>query len=535
MTCGYTADVSTVGLVTPSPPAVETELVRRRVSPPVHRIQKDVLRRRVRIAGWVAFALWAAGLCLYSTVLYHHFLLGEDFGQYNQAWTLIGQGHLDPFNTVYGFPFVRSNFELVLWPLAFVYLVFPHPIVLLWIQDLSVAGTGLVTYLWVGDILERARVTLWPTVLVAAGVVIVTVTNPSMYETVAFDFHMEATAALFVVLAARDLWRGRTTRAWVFVAITLLCGTFSAVVIVGLGLSALLAGLRTRRSGILLLVTGVGWTVLVDLLHVNVGSSISNYAYLAGRSSLVGVGGMVALAGSIAAHPARIVDQLRHRLSEIWFLIRPYGVIGLASAWGFGVPAVVVVTSSLNSSVNFLEPFQNFAALPFLLVGTVIVLIWLSSRFRLGAVLAVLVGIAILTQALVWGTAKSSFDARWFIDRVGQPQAAQLQAALDKTPANAEVIATISVMGRFCGRESCQIFYPDVARPVTNRTVVFVLAPHYEPTTSAIRSDRAITYIHDVLHARTLVDADGIAALEWHAPPATTEVTIPTLSTAAKG
>jgi hypothetical protein len=487
------------------------------------------------MAGWVAFALWAASLCLYSTVLYQHFRLGQDFAQYNQAWTLIGQGHLNPFDTIYEFPFVRSNFELAIWPLALVHLVLPNPIALLWVQDLSIAGTGLVAYLWVGDALERARVRLWPTVLAAVGVVIVTATNPAMYETVGFDFHMEATAALFLVLAARDLWRGRTTRAWVFVAITLLCGTFSAVAVVGLGLSAVLAGPRTRRNGLLLIAIGAGWTVLVGLFHLNVGSGVSDYAYLAGRSSLIGAGGMVALAAGIVTHPDRVVDQLRNRFSEIWLLIRPYGLIGLASAWGFGVPAVVLVAATLNSSHSYPGPFQSFAAIPFLLVGTVMALIWLSSRFRPGAVIAVLIGIAILGQALVWGTAQSSYDARWFFNGFGQPQARELQVALDKTPANAEVIATLSVMGRFCGRESCYFFQPDLARPVTDRIVVFVLAPQHDPMTSAVRSQRAITYIHDVLHARTLVDAHGIAALEWRAPPGTTEITVPTLSPPAKG
>ena len=56
-----------------------------------------------------------------------------------------------------------------------------------------------------------------------------------------------------------------------------------------------------------------------------------------------------------------------------------------------------------------------------------------------------------------------------------------------------------------------------------------------EPVTSPVRSQRAITYIRDVLHAQVLVDADGIAALEWHAPRGTTEVTIPTLSKPVKG
>ncbi len=219
MTCGYTAGVPTVGLLAPSPPTTDTDFARPRPSPPAHRIRREVFQRRVRIAGWLAFALWALGLCLYSTVQYHHFVLAEDFGQYSQAWTLIGRGHLNPLDTIYGFPFLRANFELAMWPLALLHLVLPQPVVLLWVQDLSVAGTGLVAYLWVGDVLERARVALWPTVLVAISIVIVTVTNPAMYETIAFDFHLEATATLFLVLAARDLWRGRTARAWVFVAI----------------------------------------------------------------------------------------------------------------------------------------------------------------------------------------------------------------------------------------------------------------------------------------------------------------------------
>ncbi len=267
--------------------------------------------------------------------------------------------------------------------------------------------------------------------------------------------------------------------------------------------------------------------MLVALLHLNDGSGISNYAYLAGQSSLIGVGGMVALARGIVTHPVRIFDQLRHRFSEIWFLIRPYGVISLASAWGFGVPAVVLVAGALNSSVNFLAPFQNFAALPFLLVGTVMVLIWLASRFRWGAVVAVLIATAILAQALVWGTAQSLSDARWFANHVGQTQATQLQVVLDKIPANAEVIATRFIMGRFCSRPHCYMFVSGLNRPVRTPTVVFVLAPQLEPVTSVAQSEQAVRYVRNALGARVLVDADGIVALEWRPPPGTTRVRIP--------
>ena len=99
--------------------------------------------------------LWCVGLVVFSTSVYHHAILGEDFGTYNQAWTLIGQGHLNPFDTIYHFPFVKSDFELIIWPLALVHLVYPGSVALLWIQDLAVAGSGFVVFLWIVDYLER--------------------------------------------------------------------------------------------------------------------------------------------------------------------------------------------------------------------------------------------------------------------------------------------------------------------------------------------------------------------------------------------
>ena len=106
----------------------------------------------------MAFALWSLALAVFSTLVYHRCFLGEDFATYNQAWTLIGQGHLDPFDTVYGFPFIKADFELLVWPLALVHLVVPQSIALLWIQDLAVAGSGLVAYLWALEFLEQRKI-----------------------------------------------------------------------------------------------------------------------------------------------------------------------------------------------------------------------------------------------------------------------------------------------------------------------------------------------------------------------------------------
>ena len=216
--------------------------------------------KRLRLAGAVVMGLWCIVLLVYSTTIYHHANLGEDFGTYNQAWTLIGQGHLNPYDTIYHFPFIKSDFELIVWPLALIHLVYPGSVALLWIQDLAVAGSGFVVYLWIVDYLERRSVPWCPAAGVASVVLLALVTNPGAYQILSFDFHMEPISTPFLLLAGRDLWSGRHRRAWIWVALALTCGTFAAITLVGLGISALLAGRETRRPGALVVAAAsAGW------------------------------------------------------------------------------------------------------------------------------------------------------------------------------------------------------------------------------------------------------------------------------------
>ena len=209
-----------------------------------------------------------------------------------------------------------------------------------------------------------------------------TVANPGTYATLSFDVHLEPISTLFILLAAREFWRGRPRRGWVWVGMVLLCGSFAALMVIGLGVSALLARPDTRRPGLLLVATGLAWTALISVLHANQGSGLSLYAYLAGRSTLTGASGTVLVLGGILAHPSRVVHQLDSRLGAIWVLIKPVGIVGLASAWGFGIPAVILVTDALNSRADFINAaFQNFAVFPFVLVGTS----WSSCRWPSGS------------------------------------------------------------------------------------------------------------------------------------------------------
>ena len=489
-------------------------------------------RRLLRLAGVVVMAAWLVGLVAFSTILYNRNVLTADFGTYNQAWTLIGQGHLNPFDTVYiGHPFLKADFELILWPLAVLHALYPQPILLLWIQDVAVAATGLVVYVWIVDYLEYWRVAWWRSAGIAAVVLVALVANPGVYQTLLYDFHLEPISTLFVVLAGRDLWKGRRRRPWIWVAIALLCGSFAAITIIGLGVSALLAGKSTRRQGALLVVVALAWLGLISVLGADAGSGLSYYAYLAGRSTLPGSSGVLLIIAGIVSHPMRAIDMLHARFHFIYTLIKPVGVIGLASAWGFGVPVVVMVSNALNSQYGFIfSAFQNSVVFPFVLLGTVIVLVWMAQRFKYGWIPAIVVAVAVITQALFYGYTTSPGNIRWAVNRIGPAPAAQLTKALSLAPEQDEVVATIGIMGRLSARPYIYWYPPNSEVPVKTRQVIFVFDPAYEVTIpGATPSDdlAAIAYARDQLHARTLLDADGITVLAWKPPPGTTRVLIP--------
>jgi uncharacterized membrane protein len=507
-------------------PATKVEVVDSAGRP---RHGSDPRWRLLRTGGGVVMLLCLAAAVAFSTILYHRDYLSEDFGAYSQAWTLIGQGHLNPFETIFGgYPFYKSDFELLIWPFALIHLVFPNPIVLLWLQDLAVVGTAFVVYLWIVDYLEARQFPWWPAVAVCVVVLAVLIANPGVYQTLMFDFHLEPFSTFFLVMAARDLWAGRYRRAWIWMAITLLCGTFAAITLAGLGISALLAGRATRRQGLLIIAAVGAWLLLVSAVGANAGAGLSRYAYLAGRTTLpAGTGMLVVLEGAIT-HPSRVIHQLNVRLNGIYVLLKPVGVIGLASAWGLGVPLVVLLTNAMNSDYEFIyQAFQNFAVFPFVLFGTVSVLVWIVQRFRFGWLPAVAIAVAVTVQALTYGATTSPNDVRFALSRVSAAQGAQLRGALAATPSDAEVVATIGIMGRFSERPYVYWFGPNSPIPIRTHTVVFVFDPAIEneiPNVSAQDDIAAATFVRDNLHAKPIA---GITAFRWKAPARTRSITIP--------
>ena len=132
----------------------------------------------------------------------------------------------------------------------------------------------------------------------------------------------------------------------------------------------------------------------------------------------------------------------------MYVLVKQVGVVGLAAAWGFGVPVVVMVTNALSANAALInQAFQNAAVYPFVLLGTVMVLVWTAQRFRYGWIPAVAVALVVTVQALSYGVGMAPADVRSGISQIGEAQATQIRKALALTPADAEVISTIASWG----------------------------------------------------------------------------------------
>jgi hypothetical protein len=111
---------------------------------------------------------------------------------------------------------------------------------------------------------------------------------------------------------------------------------------------------------------------------------------------------------------------------------------------------------------------------------------------------------------------------------VSGPAADELAAVRKKVPADAEVISTTGVVGRFAGRKSIQAILRGNARlPVDARAVVFVFAPtagNQPRPPSALERTKA--YVHDQLGARIIYEGAEVTAYEWR-PVSQKSVTLP--------
>jgi uncharacterized membrane protein len=495
---------------------------------------------RAKQVGWALIGLQLVAMVALSTVQYSRYALTTDFGAYSQALWKIAHGNLDPTSTVLSAVFWKNDAEFLMWPLALLFHVYPHPVLLLWLQDLVIAATEIVTLGWVIDVVGRSGFELPERrrALLVVAVAVAMVLNPWVYETIGFDFHFETVATLFVVLVGRDLWSGRTRRLWWWVALALLSSVLGGLYLFGVGISGVLSGRRTRRTGLMIGAIGLGaFLVLSAMGAAGLGGRLidSGYAYLApGHHGHLGV---MNIGIGALRHPGAVVHMAARRWPAVFEFIVVVGLIGVISPWGCGMALVVFVPSVLNSNPAFLrldQSFQSWPALPFVLVGSVMVLVRLHASQGIARRVAVATTVVWVVSVAVIAAAALPQAGHWIA--VDSPAAAQLASSQAKIPPDAEVIASQGVVGRFADRDDVYPFpfqYHPVGTsqttfPVKSSLVVFVLTPTQGIGEAPAADTRnAIGYVERRLGARVIDARADVYVLAWSPPPHTTTVTLP--------
>ncbi len=477
--------------------------------------------RRVRRIGYAILALQLACFFTWSAILYRRFSLTLDFAVYHQAWYLIAHGNLDPYNTVQsGYPFWRDHSEFIMWPLALFYWIWPHDVLLPWLQDAGVVVAEAVAFTWLCELAEKYRPGRDAAWLAAAGLVLLAA-NPWTWRAISFDFHIETVAVAFVALLAWDLANGRR-RAWAWAVPLLACGDVAATYLVALGLGGVLAGRRWRLQGSVLACLGVGALLLITLIHGNRSSPIWSYAYLAGPPGAPF--GVAALVKGIANHPLRVLRVLWAKRVDVWTNLAPSGLLGVGFVWLLPITIVVLLTNTLAQGDIFAVPgFQTLPLYVLLPVGTVAVLGLLARRHRHAALL--LTGL-VVAQALAWAAVWGPRTEHWL--RVPAPAAATLASIESRIPASAEVIASQGVVGRFSGRTDVRALTGAGPIPLSGGTTWFVVVPREGIETAARATSMAfIRELAGPLHAVLVAHAHGVWAFRWRPPPGTHAITVP--------
>lgn len=491
--------------------------------------------RTACVLGLVALAIEFVLFFIWSDFLVHRGELAPDFSTYEQAAYLIAHGHLNPVPTAeLGFPFWKNDAELIMWPVAALVRVLPYTLTLKALQAATLVGAEMVGLLWICDIAAiRARrdgTIAVPVALVGIGALLL-VANPWYLSAVTFDFHMEPLAALFVILAARDVYSGRR-RAWIWAVLSALCGSAGATYIAALGVSMLFTGRCRWRLSAGLAVFGFAWIKAIGVFHA--ASPLALYdPNLSNASDLQ-------LLEAYVKHPSLVTSALWNNRASLWANLSPTGLFGVL--WlPASLPTVVTLLEGAlpyHTTGYGLPGSQNIVPEPLLAVGMVAILARLFAgtlgprrRWLFGGAIAVLAA-NVLIWAWVW--VGPNLDG----GRYGPPvstltpvtarQAAELRKVqAQMTPAD-EVVVSPGAMGRFADRQWVRGLgmYGNVM-PIDAKRVWFILLTTQTlvPGPSDLYADiEALSGLNPI---KLVTHSDGLWVFRWTAPSGVPAVDLP--------
>jgi hypothetical protein len=253
------------------------------------------------------------------------------------------------------------------------------------------------------------------------------------------------------------------------------------------------------------------------------------------------VGGIFTIGSGLVVHPSIAGHVIRTRFGALYKFVGGAGTIGVFSAVGGALSAVVLLPSVLNASPAFISDIggaQNILAPLACAVGIALLATWLAQRGRARGG-RWRVGLAALALVLAAGAAAETvgMSAYWtpksgeMFARVDSATAAQLAKVRAMIPDGAETVVSQGVAGRFAQRH---VFYPyfdafadGQTVPLFGRTVYVVLLPRQGLESAPPAGTEAAIAQLRRLGARQLSARDGVYAFALRVPRGQRSITFP--------
>ena len=267
------------------------------------------------LAGAIAFS--SLVLFLASSLRHNLFQSSFDLAIFDNAIYLISQGQTS-FVTFRGLHILGDHAALIVYPIAWLYKIYPSIYWLFAIQALSLSGGAIPIYYLsrATGLIESQGKTL----------VLAYLLYPAIFNVNLFDFHPEV-IAVPAILAA--ILAAKLDRFWWFIAaliVILSCKAVLALTVVGIGVWLLISSKYRYKYASIALVLGYGWfaiatQVIIPTFSGTEAAAIDRYGYL-GNS-------VFDIAKNLVLKPNLVLDRVLSldTIEYIFLLIIPL-------AWG---------------------------------------------------------------------------------------------------------------------------------------------------------------------------------------------------------
>ena len=181
-----------------------------------------------------------------------------DLGIFDNALYLISQGQ-EPIVSFRGLHILGDHAAWILYPLAGLYIIFPHVYWLFLVQGLALAlGALPVWYLAIQAQLSQAQ---------AYGMATAYLLYPVVFNANLFDFHPEVIAVPLIFTA---VWTARSKKlGWFVVTVIMIvgCKAVLALTVIAMGIWLILCEKR-QSYGAIAIVLGVAWFIVATQLII---------------------------------------------------------------------------------------------------------------------------------------------------------------------------------------------------------------------------------------------------------------------------